>query len=264
MPTENPKISAYVPQVVYDRFKEFQEERELSMSQAAIEIFAHYFEINLEVSTKEFTGGLPGKLMEIERELIEVKRSLAELKEFCNQLASEVKHTQTTSRLLDEDTIENLDAQSVVTSELSTEPKSSIPLDSNELEAQGELVDNLQGELLKSEIVDSSNSLSESNSKLPIQLELESGDANLILSNSPDELLHSLPIDNQVKPLKVSDLAKHLSLSDAMLHKVKKYEIDKQIEYTSSKSPEKRSWVFLEFAKLFYPLKISEKSGNGN
>lgn len=43
MPTENPKISAYVPQAIYDRFKQFQEEQGLSMSQAAIVILAEYF-----------------------------------------------------------------------------------------------------------------------------------------------------------------------------------------------------------------------------
>jgi hypothetical protein len=43
MPTENPKISAYVPKVVHDAFREYQQKRGLSMSQAAIEIFVEYF-----------------------------------------------------------------------------------------------------------------------------------------------------------------------------------------------------------------------------
>lgn len=43
MPTENPKISAYVPQHIYDRFKVYQEEQGLSMSQAVTSILVGYF-----------------------------------------------------------------------------------------------------------------------------------------------------------------------------------------------------------------------------
>ena len=55
MPTDNPKISLYVPQQIYDRFKEFQEERKLSMSQAGIVILAEYF--GVEETIKEITEG---------------------------------------------------------------------------------------------------------------------------------------------------------------------------------------------------------------
>lgn len=76
MPTENPKISAYVPQVVYDRFKKFQEERGLSMSQAAIEVFVQYFGINLsDNSTKGFTGGLPDRIGQLEQIVSDLKQS---------------------------------------------------------------------------------------------------------------------------------------------------------------------------------------------
>jgi len=54
MPTNNPKISAYVPQVVYDYFDEFRHEFGLSMSQSAAVIFAKFF--GLEDIAKEITG----------------------------------------------------------------------------------------------------------------------------------------------------------------------------------------------------------------
>jgi hypothetical protein len=54
MPTDNPKISAYVPQVVYDYFDEFRRESGLSMSQSAAVIFAKFF--GLEDIAKEITG----------------------------------------------------------------------------------------------------------------------------------------------------------------------------------------------------------------
>lgn len=61
MPTENPKISLYVPQQVYDRFKEFQEEQKLSMSQAGIVILAEYFglkDVVTETTSKLPVGGV--------------------------------------------------------------------------------------------------------------------------------------------------------------------------------------------------------------
>jgi hypothetical protein len=59
MPTENPKISLYVPQAIYDRFKQFQEEQELSMSQAGIVILAEYFGLKqtIERTTEGSTIG---------------------------------------------------------------------------------------------------------------------------------------------------------------------------------------------------------------
>lgn len=55
MPTDNPKISLYVPKQIFDRFKSFQEERKLSMSQAGIVIIAEYF--GIEETIKEITEG---------------------------------------------------------------------------------------------------------------------------------------------------------------------------------------------------------------
>jgi len=55
MPTDNPKISSYVPQAVYTRFKQFQDEHNLSMSQAVILILAEYF--GLEQTVQETTKG---------------------------------------------------------------------------------------------------------------------------------------------------------------------------------------------------------------
>lgn len=55
MPTDNPKISLYVPQIIYDRFTEVAKEKGLSMSQAGTIILAEYF--NLEETIKETTKG---------------------------------------------------------------------------------------------------------------------------------------------------------------------------------------------------------------
>lgn len=101
MPTENPKISAYVPQMVFDHLEKYKEERKISMSQAATEIFAHYFGLNLEESAKEFTGGLPGKLLQVEQ-------SLKQLKDLYVELSAKVDLINTTGKPLKDNTVNNL------------------------------------------------------------------------------------------------------------------------------------------------------------
>jgi hypothetical protein len=55
MPTDNPKISAYVPKIVYDRFEQLRKESSgVSMSQLATIIFAKYF--GLDDIAKGITG----------------------------------------------------------------------------------------------------------------------------------------------------------------------------------------------------------------
>jgi hypothetical protein len=91
MPTDNPKISLYVPQQVFDRFKSFQEERKLSMSQAGIVIIAEYF--GIEETIKEITEGTTVggvTLAEFEK-----------LKQRLEQLERQVEQFKTTSKLPD-------------------------------------------------------------------------------------------------------------------------------------------------------------------
>lgn len=49
MPTKNPKVSAYIPQHIFDCLKTFYEERNISMSQAVAIIFAEYFSVDYQV-----------------------------------------------------------------------------------------------------------------------------------------------------------------------------------------------------------------------
>jgi hypothetical protein len=55
MPTNNPKVSAYISQDIFDRFQSFYKEKKLSMSQAVAVIFTDYFEIEPQVNS---SGGL--------------------------------------------------------------------------------------------------------------------------------------------------------------------------------------------------------------
>lgn len=144
MPTENPKISAYVPQLVYDRFKEFQEERKLSMSQAVVELLVDYFGIDLsDNSTKEFSGGLPDRVRKLEQELVNLKQSYVELFEEVNQIKSTGKPPNIEPVITDtKDTVTM--AESSLNSEL---PQDVIPDLSNQVDDSTKPESSLDGKL---------------------------------------------------------------------------------------------------------------------
>ena len=91
MATDNPKISLYVPQQIYDRFKEFTTERDLTMSQAGIAILAEYFGLQ-EETRKNVVGGVT---LEAFQELKEELKVLQELREELKSLKERVNYLET-------------------------------------------------------------------------------------------------------------------------------------------------------------------------
>lgn len=73
MPTKNPKVSAYIPQHIFDRFQSFCQEKEMSMSQATAVVFAGYFEIEPEVN--HLSGLLADRIRDLELKLSELSGS---------------------------------------------------------------------------------------------------------------------------------------------------------------------------------------------
>jgi len=74
MSTNNPKVSAYIPQHIYDSFKLFCEQRGVSMSQAVAVIFAEYFALDSSVDQKSSTSGLlVGRVGLLEQELADLR-----------------------------------------------------------------------------------------------------------------------------------------------------------------------------------------------
>jgi hypothetical protein len=71
MPTNNPKVSAYIPQHIFDCFKAFYEERSISMSQAVAIIFAEYFAVDYQVdqASKLPSGQILSKLQVLEEKV---------------------------------------------------------------------------------------------------------------------------------------------------------------------------------------------------
>jgi hypothetical protein len=70
MPTDNPKISCYVPQEIYDKFSQFKEERRYpSTSQAMIAILTEFFDIHHEedgVNLKDLIQRLSDRVARLE------------------------------------------------------------------------------------------------------------------------------------------------------------------------------------------------------
>ena len=62
MPTENPKVSGYIPQVVYDQLMTFKAERGLSVSQAVTAILEEYFGLGKVDHTAQRLEEVEGKL----------------------------------------------------------------------------------------------------------------------------------------------------------------------------------------------------------
>jgi hypothetical protein len=163
MPTENPKISAYVPQAVYDRFKQFQQERGLSMSQAATELFSEYFGINLaDNSTSQFTSGLLDRVERLEELVTDLKQS-------CVYLSEKVNFTESTSELLDTGlSNESIDLGSELPSGLSGDSFSELP-DKLPDESSSELSSEPKSKLLKDESLVKEQSTLLGDSSLPIE-----------------------------------------------------------------------------------------------
>jgi hypothetical protein len=234
MPTENPKISAYVPKVVYDRFKEFQEDRQLSMSQAAIELFADYFGIDLSISALKTTGGLQSRLEGLANEV-------EELKSFITNLAIQVDQIQSTSSLSKDilECAENL-----------PEDLSHV----NELPENLAVAASILGDEVQSELPANDKNICTDNDTL---LELKPSPLFELQSELPSDIPFQ-DIDRSIAPLKTSKISERFGLSYPMLSKVSKYSIDKQIKYTASKDLEQRPWVYSPSKKLFYPLRKPE------
>lgn len=136
MPTDNPKISLYVPQQIYDRFKSFQEERKLSMSQAGIVIIAEYF--GIEETIKEITEGTTvggvtlAEFKQLKDKIDELEKQFSSNQQLLNKLTQTVEQTKTTSKPL----LSVQDKSSKPQLELISEPLSLKPIPASHLSSK--------------------------------------------------------------------------------------------------------------------------------
>lgn len=242
MPTENPKISGYVPKVVYDRFKQFQEERGLSMSQAVIEILVEHFGIDLtNNSTKEFTGVLPDRVGRLEQDLADLKQSYV-------YLSNKVDFIQSTSEP-QKDVLNNLPRSSSngkpiveplnnLSSELPDESEKELPITRYLIEQENKLSDS--GELsseLKSKPLDLS----------PHQLEIIDSEQQQV-SDLPSNPLSGLEIK-----INYPTLALRLEATEGYLKNKKSTSSPEQFtEWSTKKDPDKIGWQPVKEGKKVY------------
>jgi hypothetical protein len=89
VPTKNPKVSAYIPQHIFDRFQSFCQEKEMSMSQATAVVFAGYFEIEPEVN--HLSGLLADRIQGLELKLSELNNLSGSSVELQKDLVSKLR-----------------------------------------------------------------------------------------------------------------------------------------------------------------------------
>jgi hypothetical protein len=340
MPTQNPKISAYVPQVVYDSFKQYEKKHGGSMSQALAQLIADCLGIDLSTFTVKSTGGLQSEIEDLRIEIHDLKNNLVDLKEIVANLVEKVEYISSTSspRKNSKSSRVKVEVSSQQESESSLVEDKSLDVSSQELlkhqdntsvSVNGFIEDNKKDVLLNQDVskiqpviteeIINENILVEglniknlsviqdnTNSKLQFELPVEQNDLceQSEILNSPPTLIKSLdvnqekvieldndnleqqvkPIDDlgnkpllhletehvggelpsdishenidiSTKPLKIVELASRFTLSSTMLVKASKYEITKQIEYTTSKDPENIPWVYSQLKKRFYALR---------
>jgi hypothetical protein len=242
MPTQNPKISAYVPQIVYDKFKQYEKEQGVSMSQAVIELLSNYFGIDLSSYTIKSTGGLQSRLEFLENEFTQMKTAFTKLSEEVDRI-NFISSSPEKNKFLEEDPEIHLHKSSDIKPEV-VEISSNIENNFEQHVSQGIAnYTDLKLDLLKSESAS--------------QTSLKNEPLFRLQSELPDDIANK-NIDDAIAPLKISEIAERFGLSQAMLNKASKYPIDKQIEYTASKDKDQRPWVYSQSKKRFYPLRKPE------
>lgn len=216
MGTDNPKVSAYVPQVLKDRLKEFRKERNnISESQAVTLILSEYFEV--DPSTKPFHNSISQRLEDLERKLAQVNelhsRLLSELEEKVEDLTRDVYRSPE------------------VFSEPSAESDSELPLLEylvNTNQDQSELLLQGQGKLpviqeVEKEIVGSDDSFT-SLSGLPVQQD-EYHDSEL---TGVEEVNNSGLLSEQKEKTTVSDNVQDLNSSSLTQENIQNINRDQQ------------------------------------
>jgi hypothetical protein len=259
MATENPKISAYVPQVVYERFKQYQEERQLSMSQAVAQLITEHFGIDLSKGIAEqSTSELPSRLERVEQDLEDLKQKTANLLVQVDELQST---SELPKRLSDEYFSELVSRLSGVLLEKQT---SKLPEIQDELSyTQLEIIDAItnvevnQAYTNVSELLDSSL-----NSNL--QAEPEGESKNLkerqldeIDASDNSELISSLPSELQeFSKVKINSeaLAKRLQVSAKyLINQKSELNYEKFTQWSTDRDPDGIGWQPIkEGRKVYY------------
>jgi hypothetical protein len=240
MATENPKVSGYVPQEIFDRLLDFKEERSLkSVSLALTVVLSEYFHVDQKVDhqssllsgndfvSREQFEGLENRISELPSSL------LNELDRIVDEKIGRFQHELLygSLKLVEAEVVE-------VNGELLNEPEplsSLLPIESQTVNAKSELPSELpiqpqeDGSHLQLDLIESA--LVNKNLEIDSQSSQSiSEQSNLILSESP------IPIQTKL-------LAKRLNLRSEKISANKRYMPERKFyDWLQETDPDKISW----------------------
>jgi hypothetical protein len=235
MVTPNPKVSAYVPQAIKDRLKQFSEEHDLSESQAVSAILAEYF-------------GMTQVLGRAPEGLTTEGVTLARMEALEEKFAS----LTTSPGDIPSELLKKIDQLS--TSVESLERRL-------EVVEQGGLLNRLKSELREADLLAAAKEIEEVMSQGELALEADSLPIYESVDNRQLELIEPVLINLPGEPLeeinpipgtKLSEL--RFNLSQAAITGVKrKKSVEELAEWTRSKDPDGIAWKFVDSPKGYVP-----------
>jgi hypothetical protein len=229
MGTDNPKISAYVPQILKDRLKEFREGRDnISESQAVTIILAEYFQMP-EALGRSLTGTSVGSVTLARMEALEEK--LATLAVPPSSIPSEL--------------LGKIEQLSVLVESLEKRIET--------LE-RGGLLNRLKSELQEADLVAAAKEIEEVISQGELLLEVDALPTNESVDNKQLELIESAssnllsePLE-EISPIPSRKLSKlRFGLAEAGIAGIKrKKSVEDFTEWTRDKDPDHVAWRYVE------------------
>jgi hypothetical protein len=225
MPTENPKVSAYVPQALKDRLKQFREERNISESQAVTIVLAEYFQM------PEVLGRPPEGLKLGDVNLARMEALEQELASFAESVEQRLQELGKSINRLSELRVDQGRQQEVIDGQRITGQANELPVDSGGIQLELHQVKKLD--------------ISSPPDKLPKEIEQIAENNEPILA-----LLSELPSDlkEEVKPIpgrKLSELRFGLG-KDTIAGVKRKMSPEEFTKWTREKDPDKIAWKYVE------------------
>lgn len=249
MGTDNPKVSAYVPQALKARLKEFKEELDISESQAVIIILAEYFQMP-EVLGRPPESGAAGGVTLARMEALEerltsfaesVEKRLQEIAELVKKTGElPVGHSEPRPELQEISTDKHHDG----ITELSGLPGES-PADLPVEEPIQQVVQSSEPIVGIPDEPPSISAISQENA-------VESRESGQDEPSS--ELSSSLPTEQLFKPFSAKLIAHRFNVDRSAISKMKGSKTEEQFgEWTSSKDPDGIAWKLTEDGKNYIP-----------
>jgi hypothetical protein len=242
MPTTNPKVSAYIPQHIFDRFQSFYKDKNISMSQAVAVIFAEYFEIEPEVN---YSGGLlTDRIRDLELKLSELSNSRSSPVEFSKEGISELK-SELFDALLKEAKINASEVQKTLFDRLESELKSSLL---KELESRLLISSSSELSLMPNQL---GLGLTESPILQPVNTSSKHDVKQVVVEKSPKKVDYP----NGVDILTSAQLGERINSNPQLISKQKgrcKGNPEKFVAWARKKDPQGYGWKYKEESVLFY------------